>query len=147
MIHAFSVNNILDSDVLNSVNRCQIAEMEKLGRELDPQQSGAGDRFAERVRHVAAAIIHTWQLTAFASLRESDPAAAAKLWKAMSQLCDNALAVLKQVKDMYPGCGAPQLYDLTLDYKIAADKRHYQSLEDAECAQTPPPNGLFPPTS
>lgn len=103
--------------------------------------------FSERVRHVEAAIIHTWQLTAFASLREADPAAAAKLWKAMSQLCDNALAVLKAVKETYPDCGTPQLYDLTLDYKIAADKRHYQNLEDAECAQTPPPNGLFPPTT
>jgi hypothetical protein len=141
------VNDILDSDVLNSVNRCQIAEMEKMGRELDPKQPGSCDRFAERVRHVEAAIIHTWQLTAFASLRESNPAAAAKLWKAMSNLCDSALTVLKEVKDTYPLCGTPQLYDLSLDYKIAADKRYYQSLEDAECAQTPPPKELFPPTN
>lgn len=141
------MNDILDSDVLNSVNRCQIAEMEKMGRELDPQQPGSCDRFAERVRHVEAVIVHTWQLTAFASLRESDPAAAAKLWKAMSQLCDNALVVLKAFKDTYPLCGTPGLYNLTLDYKNAAAKRYHQNLEDAECAQTPPPNGLFPPTS
>jgi hypothetical protein len=147
MVHALCVNDILDSDVLNSVNRCQIAEMEKMGRELDPAQPDSCVQFTEKVRHVEAAIIHTWQLTAFASLRESDPATAAKLWKAMSQFCDNALAVLKAFKDTYPDCGTPQLYDLTLDYKIAADTRYYQSLEDAECAQTPPPKGLFPPTS
>ena len=58
--------------------------MEKLGRELDPAQPGSCDKFGERVRHVEAAILHTWQLTAFASLRESKPAVAAKLWKAMS---------------------------------------------------------------
>ena len=103
------MNDILDSDVLNSVNRCQIAEMEKMGRELDPQQPGACERFSERVRHVEAAILHTWQLTAFASLRESDPAAAAKLWKRMSELCDRSLAVLREFKDKYPFCGTPQL--------------------------------------
>lgn len=117
-----------------------------MGRELDPAELASCDRFGERVRHVEAAIIHTWQLTAFASLRESDPAAA-KLWEAMRLLCDNALAVLNTFKATYSGCGTPQPYDLALDYKIAANKRHYQSLEDAECAQTPPPNGLFPPRS
>ena len=141
------MNDILDSEVLNSVNRCQIAEMEKMGRELDPQQPNSCERFGERVRQVEAAIRHTWQLTAFASLREADPATAAKLWKRMSELCDRSLAVLKEFKDKYSFCGTPELYDLTLDYKIAADKRHYQNLEDAECVQTPPPNGLFPPTS
>jgi len=121
--------------------------MEKLGRELDPAQPGSCDKFGERVRHVEAAILHIWQLTVFASLRESKPTVAAKLWKAMSQLCDDVLAVLKAAKDTYLLCGTTECYDLTFDYKIAADKRYYQSLEDAECARTPPPNGLFPPTS
>ena len=55
--------------------------------------------------------------------------------------------MLKAAKDTYLLCGTTECYDLTFDYKIAADKRYYQSLEDAECARTPPPNGLFPPTS
>jgi hypothetical protein len=141
------VNDILDSDVLNSVNRCQIAEMEKIARQLDPEQPASCARFGDQVRNVQAAIIHTWQMTAYASLRQSEPAAAAKLWKAMSEFCDHALTVLRQVKETFPRCGTPELYDLTLDYKIAADQRHYQSLEDAECALTPAPKGLFPPTS
>jgi hypothetical protein len=131
-------------DVLDAVNRCQIAEMEKLGQQLNPEDPASCEQFVDQVRNVQAVIIHTWQMTAFASLREPDPAAAAKLWKRMSQLCDSALTVLKQVRAKYPHCGTPELYDLTLDYKRAADKRHYENLKDAECAQTPPPKGLFP---
>jgi hypothetical protein len=138
------VNDILDSDVLNSVNRCQIAEMEKIGQRLDPAEPASCVQFGDHVRNVQAVIIHTWQMTAYASMRESDPAAAAKLWKEMSRLCDSALTALKCLKDKYPLCGTPELYDLTLDYKIAADKRYYQNLEDAECAKTQPPEGLFP---
>ena len=138
---------MFDSEVLNSVNRCQIAEMEKAGQRLDPAEPASCAQFSEQVRNVQAVILHTWQLTAFASMRESNPEAAARLWKHMSELCDRALAVLKEVKDMYPDCGTPELYDLTLDYKNAADKRFYQNLEDAECAQTPPPKGLFPTPS
>ena len=141
------MNDILDSEVLNSVNRCQIAEMEKIGERFDPNQQASCAQFTDQVRNVQAVIIHTWQMTAYASLRESEPATAAKLWKEMSQLCDHALIALKRLKEKHSYCGTPELYNLTLDYKNAADKRHYQNLEDAECAQTPPPRGLFPQMS
>jgi hypothetical protein len=133
-------------EVLDSVNRCQIAEMEKKARELDPAQSGSTAEFSRQVRNVQAAIIHTYQITAYSSLRQADPMSAAALWKAMSDLCDRALGVLRTLKDTYPGCGTNELYDLTLDYKIESDKRYYQNLEDAQWAKTPPPNGLFPKT-
>jgi hypothetical protein len=131
-------------EILNSVNRCQVAEMEKAGRELDPQHFDSCNIFANHIRNVQAAIIHTYQFTAVAALRESDPTLAANLWKEMSQLCDSALKALKALKDTYPHCGTPQLYDLTLDYRSEAEKRYYQNLQDAECAKMPIPMGLFP---
>src|SRR6266567_7749430 len=107
-------------DHLDSVNRCQIAEMEKAGKELDPTKYGSCDAFALRVRNVQAAVIHTYQLTAFASLREPDAANAAAMWKQVSNFCESALKVLRMLKDVYPGCGTPELYDLALDYRTEA---------------------------
>ena len=131
-------------ELLNSVNNCQVTEMEKAGEKLDPAQHGACETFSTHVRNVQAAIIHTYQLAAFASLREPDPAAAASLWKEISKLCDRALTALRMLKDKYPLCGTPELYDLTLDYRSEAEKRYFQNLHDSECAKMPLPKGLFP---
>jgi len=134
-------------ELINSVNRWQIAEMEKAGKTLDPALEASGAEFSQHVRNVQAAVIHTYQVTAFASLREPDPANAAMLWKELSKFCESALTVLRTLKEAYAGCGTPELYDLTLDYKSEADKRYYQNLEDSECAKTPAPEGLFPQMS
>ena len=133
--------------VINSVNRRQIEQMEKTGKELDPCAHGSDTAFSEQVRNVQAAIIHTYQLVASASLQQEGPETAARLWKAMSVFCGAALASLGKLKDIYPACGTPELYDLALDYKLQADKRFYQNLEDAECAKTEMPKGLFPTPS
>ncbi len=132
---------------LNSVNRCQIAEMEKAAKEFDPNKSGSGETFSLHVRSVQAAVIHTYHLTAFASLREPDAARAAVLWKEMVTFCEQALTSLKLLKERYPLCGASELYDLALDYRSEAEKRYHQNLQDAECARMPTPNGLFPKLS
>ena len=129
---------------LDSVNRCQIAEMEKAAKQLDPNKSGSDAAFSIHVRNVQAAVIHTYQLTAFASLREPDAANAALQWKDMTRFCESALTVLRLLKDVYPGCGTPELYDLTLNYRSEAERRYFQNLEDSEWARIPAPKGLFP---
>ncbi len=134
-------------EYLDSVNRCQVLEMEKAGRELDPAKYGSCTTFAIHVRNVQAAVIHTYQLTAFASLREPDAKKASLLWKNMSSFCGDALKVLGLLRDVYPHCGTPELYDLALDYRAEAEKRYYQNMEDSECAKTPIPKGLFPQMS
>ena len=130
-------------EVLNSVNQCQIDRMEKVGRDMDPSQQGSFETFSQQVQQVQAAIIHTFQVAAYLSLHEPEPSAAAMIWKQVSRLCDHALAVLRQLRDKYPDCGTPQLNDLALDYRIAADNRYNQNLEDSQC-KTTPPVGLFP---
>jgi hypothetical protein len=134
-------------ELLDSVNDCQVAGMKKAGETLDPSKQESCETFSKHVINVQAAIIHTYQLTAFASLREADPAEAASLWKEMGKLCEKAVNVLKTLKDTYPYCGTPQLYDLALDYRSEAEKRYYQNLQDAECAKMPLPEGLFPKTT
>jgi hypothetical protein len=127
------------ADTLIKVNRCQVAELKKAGTQLDPEKNCA--EFTRLVLNVQAAVIHTYQMTAFASVQESNPEKAAVIWKEMTDFCESALTVLKDLKDKYFYCGTPQLYDLVLDYRGEAQKRYYQNLQDSEC-QIPP--GLFP---
>src|SRR5258707_1172750 len=89
-------------EVLNSVNRRQIAELEKTGRELDPSAHDAGKVFSERVRQVQAAILHTYQEVAYSAVRQADPRIAAESWQQMNALCDNPFRVLKYFKAPYP---------------------------------------------
>ncbi len=132
---------------MNAVNRCQISEMAKAGRTLDPGRNDSCVQFTKLVRNVEAVIRHTYQLTAHAAIREEDPSKAADLWKDMEELCQAALTELKELKEVYPHCGTPELYDLSLDYMIAAQNRRSQNMEDAECLNMPVPAGLFPTQS
>lgn len=129
-------------ELLSSVSRCQVAEMEK----AQPETTSC-KQFFKHVQNVQASIINTYQVVAYTALREADPAQAAARWKQMSLICENALKVLRLLKDSFPDCGTPELYDLTLDYKSEADKRYYQNLQDSECSQIQLPESLFPKMS
>src|SRR5665213_2575427 len=113
-----TANNL---DILDAVNRCQIAELKKAGSELDPAMDCT--EFYHRVRNVQSAVIHTYQLTAYASSRESDPKKAAALWKTMTDFCEDALVVLRELRVKYKSCGTSELYDLAIDYRQEAQQR------------------------
>jgi hypothetical protein len=116
-----------------------VEALRKAGTELDPVKNCA--EFTSLIDNVQAAIVHTYQMSAYASVQEPDPKKAAAIWKEMTEYCESALVVLKDLKDKYFHCGTPALYDLVVDYRGEAQKRYYQNLEDSEC-QSPP--GLFP---
>jgi hypothetical protein len=117
--------------------------MEKIGTALDPAAYGSCETFATHVHRVEAALAHTFQLVAYVSIREADPAKAAAHWRKMSQFCDLAIKALKKLKDKFPNCGTNAVYDLALDYKLASDERHCQNLRDSECQTLEIPAGLF----
>jgi hypothetical protein len=71
----------------------------------------------------------------------------AEIWREMSAFCQPALEILAVLKDKYPGCGTPELYDAVLDYKLAADKRYKGVQEEIACQKVDPPKGLFPELS
>jgi hypothetical protein len=129
---------ILKSD-LTAVNECQVAELKRAGAELDPEKDCVV--FVGYVRNVEASVIHTYLLTASASIRQPDPKKAAMLWKEMASFCEGALIVLRDLKGKYDHCGVTALYDLVLDYSGQAQKRYYQNLQDSECQTIPA--GLF----
>jgi hypothetical protein len=133
-------------EMVGAVNRCQINAMEKAGKELDPSRVESCEEFGNHVIAVKAALIHTYALVAHASIQEKSPEAAAELWKTMVVFCEESLNVLRKLKDLYPHCGTPQLYDLSLDYRQEAQERYLSNLEDSKC-QTPIPDRLFPKLS
>jgi hypothetical protein len=126
-------------DLLKTVNECQLSELKKAGLNYN---SATSLEFCRRVHNVEAAVIHTYQLTALASIREEDPQKASTHWKDMVDFCDSALNVLKELEDKHPGCGASEVYNVALDYRAQAHKRFIQNLEDSECQTMP--EGLFP---
>ena len=132
-----------------SVNRQQLEAMQKAGEALDPKSVESCRAFGDAVRKVESAIIHTYQLVASIAVKESDPGRAADAWRCMNEFCDEALAKLRDRKGAHPSCGTPELYDLTLDYKLAAQKRFMENIQDAEWLKKNPnpPNGLFQPTN
>jgi hypothetical protein len=134
-------------DVVAAVNQRQIDELEKAGKSCELKAGDFGAEFAKNVRNLEAAVRHTYQIAAWMAGRELDSRKAALLWKTMDDFCDQALKSLKQWQEVFPNCGTPELYDLTLDYKNEAYKRYSQNLQDAdECLKNPPPHGLFPKT-
>lgn len=133
-----------DLDLVNRVNLCQVQEMERAGRDLDPTRIESCEIFRKHVRNVQSAIVHTYQITAFSAVRQTSARDAADLWKKMVELCESSLKTLLNLKDIYSGCGTPELYDLTLDYRREAEERYNQNIKDAECQKNPLPAGLFP---
>jgi len=138
---------MISCEDLLTVNRQQLEAMQKAGEKLRPEHEDSCRAFGVAVRNVQAALIHTYQLVAALAIRESDPRKAAESWRCMNEFCDQALSMLKAWKDVYPHCGTPELYDLALDYKIAAQERLTENMQDAEWLKNnpAPPNGLFQP--
>ena len=130
-------------EIVDAVNRCNISEMEKIGAELNPDAFGSCQVFSVHVEAVHAALVHTFRIVSYVSIREPDPAKAAAHWRKMSQFCDLAIKALKKLKDKFPNCGTSSVYDLALDYKLASDERHGQNLRDSECQNLKIPAGLF----
>ena len=134
----------LNQDLVDAVNLCSISEMEKDGRELDPKNPDSCTAFAEHVTRIQVALMHTYQIVAYAAVREPSPVQAAEHWKKMARFCDLALTVLKDAKERFPSCGTSTVYDLALDYKLASDEHYNENQRDSECLTMAIPTGLFP---
>src|SRR5580704_16711637 len=105
-------------DLLKAVNECQVSGLEKAAAlEIEPATS---DQFHQLVRNAECAVVHTYQVTAFAAIQESDPQKVSTLWKDMVDFCDSALKALKELNNKYPTCGASEVYNVTLDYRAQA---------------------------
>jgi cytochrome c-type biogenesis protein CcmH/NrfG len=68
--------------------------------------------FLGHVRSVEAAVIHTYQITAYRAVREADPKDAARHWQKMMEFCEAAVATTMALTLKFPTCGTPGLCNL-----------------------------------
>jgi hypothetical protein len=132
------------SDILD-VSQPQITEMQRIGNFYpDASAPGACEAFTRQVRLVEGIVVQTYGVAAALAKKAEDLKEVADVWSRMSRFCHSALQILADMRHKYPYCGTPQLYDLVLDYKLAADKRYRGTLEEAACQKMEFPKGLFP---
>jgi inhibitor of KinA sporulation pathway (predicted exonuclease) len=135
----------INFDELIQIHQPQIEEMQRVGNSFaDPRTQEACKAFTEQVRLVEGAIRQTYREAVALARRAADAAELAEIWQRMGGFCRAALQALAALKDRYPDCGAPELYDLALDYKNACDERHAEVMEEIACQGRSFPPGLFP---
>jgi len=133
---------------LLEMGKRQTAEMQRVA-DLFPnaEAPGASEAFARQVRLEEAMVVQTYALTAALARKTEDLSEVADIWAQMGELCDSVLRRLASWKDKYPNCGTSELYDLVLDYKLAADERCQGTLQEVACQRTDFPKGLLPELS
>ena len=132
---------------VTQLGRKPIEELRTTAEALDPSDEGSCEIFGRQVTALEAILKHTYKEAALMARRSESLAQEAEVWQAMSEFADAVMEALKQLKVTYPNCGTPELYDLALDYKLAAEKRHALTIESIKCQTLPMPDGLFPQTT
>ena len=65
-----------------------------------------------------------------------------KCWDILIRFIDRSTDIVRGLKERFPYCGTPELYNELLEYRNAASKRRDQALEERECIGQLP-EGLF----
>src|SRR5207247_6220932 len=90
---------------------------------------GACAAFSRQTRIVEGVVSQTYAIAASLARKAGDLNEVAETWRGMGEFCEAALQRLAKLKEKYPRCGALELYDLVLDYKLACDKRRQGVME------------------
>lgn len=140
------MSSCLAFDEILKINRPEIDRLREIGDSFeDVNQADACEAFGKQVQLLEGAVIQCYKIAAVVARKSADLTEVAQVWERMSRFCQLALEVLRSLKDKYPHCGTEQLYDLVLDYKLAADKRLKAVQEEIECEKRSAiPSGLFP---
>jgi hypothetical protein len=127
------------------IYRPEIDDVKRVGNEFsNPDEEGACAAFSSQVQALEYGVAKVYQIAVRAARKARTLEETAQVWNEVIRFCQAALQVLAGLKDKFPDCGTPQLYDLVLDYKLAADKRHQRIAEEMACQMTPFPEGLLP---
>jgi hypothetical protein len=142
------MSTCLNFEDIIEIGKPQLALLETVG---DSYPSGddiaACTAFTKQVRTLEAFLTQTYSVAAVIAKRAPELKEIADIWQDMGGFCDEAMRALLRLKDKYPHCGTPELYDLALDYRIACENRYRGVLEEMQCQKTALPAGLFPATS
>lgn len=135
----------LSFDEVFESGRPPLLEMQRMASALDESKSEtARAALTRQVLLVEASVRQTYGQAARLARKAEALEDVVDVWNEISRFCDAALQITAGLKNKYPQCGTPQLYDLILDYKLAADKRHQGAMEEIACHKMESPAGLFP---
>ncbi len=125
----------------------QLERLQQVGDSFaDVDSPGACEAFTKQVRLLEGFITHTYSVAVSVSKRADELSEVADVWEHMAAFCTRALRTLTGLKDKFPNGGTPALFDLTLDYKLACEKRYRSVMQEIECQNQTLPTGLFPAT-
>ncbi len=124
----------------------QVTQIENIAKRFpDPDSPEACTAFKKQVFIVEGVVQQIYRSVASMSRKTETLSDIADMWEKMGRFCDVALETLRALKDRYANCGAPELYNLVLDYKLACDKRYKGVLEEISCLDRGSlPTQLFP---
>ncbi len=121
----------------------ELTLMEEKLNSLEASEPASCEEFSFRVNTVREVIRPMYRAISFAAKLSGDPAKSAEHWACFIKVADFALRILKGAREKFPHCGAPELFDMALEYRHAAKVKLDQSIEDEACSKIQIPNGLF----
>jgi hypothetical protein len=134
----------LTIDDVARLNREPIEDLRRTAAGLNPGDVDSCRLFANEVARVETVLKQTYKAAALMARRADTPEQEAEVWRRMQEFAGAVIDALKQLTEVYPNCGTPELYNLALDYRLAADKRLTNTNEAIQCQSLPKPEGLFP---
>ena len=138
----------LPFDAVVGLSALQLHTLANIGSELDAAEEQSCVIFSMLVEGLDETLRRTYQAAAEAARNADHLSEASTVWDKVGAFADDILTVLASLKELYPHCGTPQLYDLALDYKLASQQRSADSKEEASCLnENRIPAGLFPAMS
>ena len=134
----------LTIDDVARLSREPIEDLRRTAADLDPSDAGSCRIFANEVARVETVLKQAYKAAALMARRTDTPEQEAEVWQRMQELAGVVIDTLKQLTEVFPNCGTSELYNLALDYRLAADKRLANISESIQCHGLPMPDGLFP---
>ncbi|HEY0551882.1 MAG TPA: hypothetical protein VGF13_19925 [Verrucomicrobiae bacterium] len=134
-------------ETLVTLNQGPFDEMVRAGEQLDPANQNSCWKFTRCVWSCETALKQMYRASVLLAKEAESDAIEAQIWKQMVSYADGAIQTLARFEKIYPECGTPELYNLALDYRTAAQERFEASLSAKECQTNPAMARLFPQTS
>jgi len=134
-------------ETLVTLNQGPFDEMIRTAESMDPASQNSSWRFTRCVHSCETALRQMYRASVLLAKEAENDEAEAQIWKQMVAYSDRAIQTLAKFEKIYPDCGTPELYNLALDYRNAAQERFEASLSANACQTNPAITRLFPQTN
>jgi hypothetical protein len=123
-------------------------ELDEMAQAADIAQSKIdgqddGDAFEDKVKLVEGFMRQVWRIAVQTSRNTDELESIASIWQSFISFCDDVVRISEAYKDAFLHGETSELYDLALDYRIAAQERYNDVLEEIRCLKIETPAGLF----